>query len=291
MSAKKIKLTVCLCIIVLALILILHAAWANTALKTTEYQVIDSLLPKAFDGYRIAQVSDLHCAEFGKDNSKLIAAIAEVNPNIIVITGDFLDTRYGTEEICISFAKAAMDIAPTYYVSGNHDPYTDDYDAFIKSLEQTGVTVLENETVTLYSEDNSITLIGIDDPILLRKAYEGQNQSSRINQALEAVSDSIGGYTVLLAHHPEFINIYAEHEVSLVFSGHAHGGQFRFPIVGGLYAPGQGVFPEFDAGVYTVEETKMIVSRGLGNSGFPFRLNNRPEVVITELHIGEPSDK
>lgn len=291
MRSKKTKLTFCICVIVLTIILILYSLWANTALQITEYNVTDPLLPEAFDGYRIVQVSDLHCTEFGADNSKLIDAIAESCPDIIVITGDFLDTRYGTEEICISFAGSAANIAPTYYISGNHDPYTDDYTAFTAKLENAGVTVLENETVTLYSGNSSIALIGIDDPILLKKNTSGVNSSSRISQALDTLSGSTEGYTVLLAHHPEFVNVYAEYGISLVFSGHAHGGQFRFPVVGGLYAPGQGVLPEYDSGVYSVGGTKMIVSRGLGNSGFPLRLNNRPELVITELHTGDASSK
>lgn len=291
MRSKKTKLTFCICVIVLTIILILYSLWANTALQITEYNVTDPLLPEAFDGYRIVQVSDLHCAEFGADNRKLVDAIAESCPDIIVITGDFLDTRYGTEEICISFAGSAANIAPTYYISGNHDPYTDDYTAFTAKLENAGVTVLENETITLYSGNSSVSLMGIDDPILLKKNTSGVDSSSRISQALDTISDSTEGYTILLAHHPEFVNVYAEYGISLVFSGHAHGGQFRFPVVGGLYAPGQGVLPEYDAGVYTVDGTKMIVSRGLGNSGFPLRLNNRPELVITELHTGNTSSK
>ena len=91
------------------------------------------------------------------------------------------------------------------------------------------------------------------------------------------------GYTVLLSHRPELFAVYAEQGIDLVFSGHAHGGQFRLPILGGLIAPNQGLFPQFDAGQFTSGQTAMLVSRGIGNSVIPIRINNRPQIVVAEL--------
>ena len=90
-------------------------------------------------------------------------------------------------------------------------------------------------------------------------------------------------FTILLSHRPELFDIYADHGMDLILSGHAHGGQFRLPFIGGLVAPNQGLFPEYDAGIYTEGNTNMLVSRGVGNSILPFRINNRPEVILIEL--------
>ena len=104
-----------------------------------------------------------------------------------------------------------------------------------------------------------------------------------MNSWLSGLRTETDSYTILLSHRPELFSVYAEQEMNLVLSGHAHGGQFRLPLVGGLVAPNQGFFPEYDSGVYTEHGTSMVVSRGIGNSLFPFRFNNRPEVILIEL--------
>ncbi len=102
------------------------------------------------------------------------------------------------------------------------------------------------------------------------------------NKLSELMSDN-DKYTLLLSHRPELFEVYVKCGADLVLSGHAHGGQFRLPFVGGLVAPNQGLFPEYDAGLYTEGNTNMVVSRGVGNSILPFRFNNRPEVILIEL--------
>ena len=110
-----------------------------------------------------------------------------------------------------------------------------------------------------------------------------------LDDTLKKLIEGEDNYTILLAHRPDFFDEYVKSGSDLVLSGHAHGGQFRLPFVGGLYAPGQGFLPEYDSGIYTEGSTSMIVSRGIGNSAFPIRFNNRPEIILVELKCKDPS--
>ena len=239
-------------------------------------------IPEAFSGFRIAQVSDLHNAEFGEGNSKLIELLSQTDPDMIVITGDLIDSRHTDSDLALEFARQAIKIAPVYYVSGNHEARVREYADLKMGLAEAGVVVLENQTVQITREGKSITLIGIDDPSF-REDYLFGDAASVTRAALAELQNESDGYTVLLAHRPELFDIYVESGVDLVFSGHAHGGQFRLPFIGGLVAPNQGFFPNYDAGLFSEDNTAMIVSRGVGNSIIPMRFNNRPEIVVVEL--------
>lgn len=257
-------------------VLIGWTVWGNTALMVSHYTIEGETLPDAFDGFKLAQVSDLHNAEFGADNETLLALLRAQAPDAILITGDLIDSYHPDVEIAARFAAACVDIAPTYYVTGNHEARLVDreFPRLEERLEQTGVTVLRDETVALTRDGAEIGLIGVDDPSF---GYEGF-ASHVVSTAVEEF-----GFTVLLAHRPELFDRYVACGVDVTFSGHAHGGQFRLPWVGGLAAPGQGLFPEYDAGVFSEGNCRMVVSRGLGNSLFPIRFNNRPELVVVTL--------
>jgi len=175
-----------------------------------------------------------------------------------------------------------VDIAPVYYVTGNHEARISEYGKLKTALEITGVTVLENERTVLEKDGDTITLLGIDDPSFTADYLTGDSAAVVKNTLDDLVTEGVG-YTVLLSHRPELFDVYAESGVNLVFSGHAHGGQIRLPFIGGLAAPNQGLFPKYDAGLFTEGDTNMVVSRGLGNSLFPFRVNNRPEIVVVQL--------
>lgn len=273
-------------IIIAAAILILfgiYVGYENKNIGITELTVSSSKLPESFDGYRIAHVSDLHCAKFGKSNQKLIDMLRGIMPDIIVITGDLIDTRYDDESVGIDFAKSAALIAPTYFVSGNHEIDNDDFESTAYSLESVGVTVLRGESVRLYNSDDYITLVGIDDARVIAEKESDKKAKEIIEIELDKLPPVGEEYTVLLAHRPDLIELYASKNYDLVFSGHAHGGQFRLPFIGGLYAPGQGLFPKYTAGVHRVENTNLVISRGLGNASFPFRINNNPEIVAVTL--------
>lgn len=276
-------------ILLLTVVTAIYTAWGNTALTVTEITVNDSRIPQGFDGFTIVQVSDLHNAVFGSNNGQLTAAVKKCSPDIIVITGDLIDYRNGSADIGIELAGSLDKIAPTYFVSGNHENDRKNYNEIAADLKDEGVYVMRGESLPIAIGDDTIYLLGIDDPVLLPKD-KGSANGERIGAAIADIMPQDGYYTVLLAHRPEYIDIYEEQEVSLVFSGHAHGGQFIIPFIGGLYAPGQGIFPQYTEGMYTLGETHMIVSRGLGNSGFPFRINNRPEIVCVRLEAADPEE-
>jgi predicted MPP superfamily phosphohydrolase len=238
-------------------------------------------MPEGFEGFRIAQISDLHNASFGNGNEKLLAALKEAKPDIIVLTGDLIDCRKLKMDVAVRFAEQAAKIAPCYYVPGNHEARIDNYDVLRDGLAQAGVVVLENQRLTLQRNGDTMTLIGLTDPSF-RPYNIPDDEPTFVTHSLEALNVE-EGYTIVLSHRPELFHVYAQQGVDLVFTGHAHGGQFRLPLMGGLFAPNQGLFPKYDAGLYVAGDTWMLVSRGIGNSSIPFRFNNPPEITLTLL--------
>ena len=268
-----------------AICLIVVTFWivhSNTKLELTEYNVVSSKVPESFACYEIAQVSDWHNVEFGEENNKLLKLLAEVEPDMIVLTGDLIDSRQTEIEIALKFAGKAVQIAPVYYVTGNHEARVPEYQQLKSGLTDLGVAVLDNQKVQITKDGESITLMGIQDPSF-RTDYLFGDAESVSNQAITSLQNESDGFTILLSHRPELFGLYVDTGVDLVFSGHAHGGQFRLPFVGGLVAPNQGFFPKYDAGQFVEKNTTMIVSRGVGNSIIPFRINNPPEIVVVEL--------
>ena len=263
------------------LVLIVWTVWENTALERNTYTIRSPELPDVFDGCRIAQVSDLHNAEFGDRNQRLLEMLREAEPDMIAITGDLIDSRKTNIAVALAFAEEAVKFAPCYYVSGNHEARVSEYQDLKASLEAAGVAVLDDAQVRIEVSGESITVIGVNDPSF--HADYLTSDAAGMDRKLSELSSEAAGFTILLSHRPELFDTYADHNMDLVLSGHAHGGQFRLPLIGGLIAPNQGLFPKYDAGLYSDGSTNMIVSRGLGNSIIPFRFNNRPEVVLIEL--------
>ena len=283
MTAKNKKRIVALTVLAIILLtLIIWTAWGNTALEMNTYTITSEKLPDAFNGFRIAHISDLHNAEMGEGNEKLLSMLREAEPDIIAITGDLIDSRNTNIEIALHFAKEAVKIAPCYYVTGNHEARVYAYNDLKAGLKELGVIVLEDEKVEIKQSGEKIVLLGVNDPSFETDYLLGDSVSVMRGSLLELMNEEYT-YTVLLCHRPELFETYVESGVDLVLSGHAHGGQFRLPFVGGLVAPNQGLFPEYEAGRYTCNNTNMLVSRGIGNSIIPFRFNNRPEVIIVEL--------
>lgn len=259
--------------------LLIWLLWANSSPAATQVTVASGALPEAFEGFKIAHVSDLHNAVFGRKNEKLLSLIRAAEPDIIAITGDLIDSRHTDIDSALAFVEAAAEIAPVYYVTGNHESRLD-FDEIEPRLIAAGARVLRNEAEDIGRGGERIRLAGIDDPSFIRT---GGTAEERAAAELEQLGDGGGTFTVFLAHRPELVEVYAEYGAGLVLSGHAHGGQVRLPLLGGLYAPGQGLLPEYDSGLYSLGETQMVVSRGLGNSVAPLRVNNRPELVIVTL--------
>lgn len=257
------------------------AVWSNQSVVQTEYMLESDRVPQAFNGFRIAQVSDLHNRQMGKNNKNLLAMLTACRPDIIVFTGDMIDSRQTDIEVTVRFAREAVKIAPCYYVPGNHESRLTEYAEFKQKLLDAGVTVLEDAAVAIERSGARILLQGMVDP-----AFRTDDILLHMDETVRAQLESLpkeDAFTVLLSHRPELFPQYKDHSADLVFTGHAHGGQIRLPWIGGLYTPSQGWFPEYDAGTFTEQGVTMIVSRGVGNSAFPLRVNNRPEVVVVEL--------
>ncbi len=258
-------------------------AWGNTALTVSRITVRGARIPAGFDGFRIAQVSDLHDAEFGEGNEKLLDMLAECEPDIIVMTGDLIDANRTDIDLTLRFAEGAVDIAPVYYVTGNHEGAVMEYWILREGMAAFGVNILSDRVCRLTRGGDTLLLAGLDDPNFATREEINEGFPAMIENKLARLINGSDEYTVLLAHRPEYIDSYIAGGADLVLSGHAHGGQIRLPFIGGLAAPGQGLFPKYDAGLYSVGGSDMIVSRGLGNSLFPLRVNNRPEIVLITL--------
>ncbi|MFB0972569.1 MAG: metallophosphoesterase [Tissierellia bacterium] len=277
MKKKKLKKKRWLGLLLALIILIgIWIYWGNTTILVRTIKVVDSKIPEEFNGFKIVHVSDLHNYDW-KD--QLINKIRKSNPDIIAITGDIIDSRTPDEYISLDFIKRAKEIAPIYYVTGNHEARHHNYKKLKSDMEILGVKVLKNDSVYLEKNNSNIKLLGLDDA----NFSTGKDNGKILNDHLSDMKDDFYGYKILLAHRPEFFQIYKNHNINLTLTGHAHGGQVRIPFLGGILAPGQGFFPKYDNGLYDEDGFKMIVSRGLGNSVIPIRVNNNPDLIIIEL--------
>lgn len=278
MTRSKKFLTVCAVLLVVAAVWVI---WSNISVCTTGIEFASAALPEEFDCFRIVHISDTHDCEFGKDNARLTEKVRAAEPDMIVITGDMVDSNRTDIAHSLSLGAQLAEIAPTYYVCGNHEALLDDgdYSAFRTGLKASGVTVLEDEAVEIFRGNASVRLTGLKD----LGFYNGNidEKTAEMEKNLNALLSS--GFDIVLSHRPELFDSYATARAELIFCGHAHGGQVRIPFIGGVAAPGQGLFPEYDSGLYRNGGSAMIVSRGLGNSKFPVRINNRPEIVVVTL--------
>ncbi|MGE6550788.1 metallophosphoesterase [Bacillus mycoides] len=255
----------------------------NNLISITEVKITSSKIPSSFKGYKILQISDLHNKKFGDNQDVLIQKVKSINPDIITITGDLIDSKSYDAEISMQVIRELVKEYPVYFVTGNHEKWSGKYNSLEKKLKKQHVTVLRNEHVIIQKGGHEINLLGIDDPEFnTGDIDEGSIVKDAIVKAkIETQPDR---YNVLLSHRPEFLEEYADEQVDLVLSGHAHGGQVRLPFIGGLVAPNQGILPKYTAGLYEQQNMSMIVSRGLGNSIIPQRVFNRPEIVVVQLN-------
>ena len=283
-SKKTKKRTIILLVLAILLTVFgIYIAWENTVIELSKYTISSKSLPHSFSGFKIAHVSDLHNTEFGKDNLKLIQMLEEAEPDIIVITGDLIDSRHTDLDVSLNFVEKSGKIAPVYYVTGNHESRLDEYEKSEVRLKDVDVTVLRDEVHRFEKNGGEILIIGLDDPQFTPLSERAGKTPSIINTKLKNLKSDSNAFTVLLSHRPELFETYAENDVDLVLSGHTHGGQFRIPFIGAFLVPDQGLFPKYDAGLFMAGNTNMIVSRGLGNSIIPFRINCRPEIIMVTL--------
>jgi len=257
----------------LALLLGLAVADSNLRLVTTEYRLSFPGLPAGFAGYRILQLSDLHGAVFGTDNARLLAAARATEPDLIALTGDLADESTDLAVIDALLGQLTA-IAPVYYVSGNHEWAARRLDSLIPLLERHGVRYLRNEWTLLERGGDSIVLLGVEDPC-------GPADMPKPDAVAAAAPE---GFRLMLGHRNDLAELYPDLPVDLLLVGHAHGGIWRIPGVGGLLDHNFRLFPDDAEGLVVSGRLHMLVSRGLGNIGISFRLLNNPELVLVTLH-------
>ena len=262
------------CLTFTAALLALSCTALDDRLKTVTYTVHTD---KIRTPVRLAVVSDLHGCRYGRDMTTLIRAVQAAKPHAILLPGDFIDDRF-PEKNSLLFADAAVSMAPTFYVTGNHEIGSGFSKAMKASLRSLGVTVLEGDAAVLTAGESALRICGADDPWLEEELAAKQRKAAR-----EAVSAD--EFSVLLSHRPEMTEEYRTLGFDLVVSGHAHGGQWRIPgLLNGLYAPHQGLFPSHAGGRYDLGTTTLIVSRGLARESTPVpRIFNRPELVLVDV--------
>ena len=291
----------CLIFLVLLAVLFFGNYLANQQVFVTQYEIVDEQIPEAFNGYRIVQVTDVHSIRSLEQANLLYDTIVAEQPDAVVLTGDLLDATYYTSEKddfesglsekmpgqdTLDFVERLVEDYYVYFVYGNHEMVLlDDVDnnAFKVAMEEIGVIFLNNDGVRISKDGESIYMLGIQDPATLYKdsdyaAYD--THSERINAMMKTVMmlKEEDLYTVVLSHRPEYFEEYVKYDADLILTGHAHGGQVRLPGIGGLYAPGQGFFPEYTSGLLEEENTTMIIGRGIGNSVKIPRIFNPPEI-------------
>ena len=254
----------------------------NKNLKVTKTSLNFNTLPPGFDNFKIAQVSDIHCNKVGSSDISFINKIKKFSPDIIVITGDLLDSYNNDMDIAYNILCQLSVISQCYFVSGNHElRLPEEYEKLKEILNKLNITNLNNSSILLEKYSESINLVGVEDYNYF-KNEDNLNHKANFKKTLETLHLA-NHFNILLSHRPEKFPMYIEANYDLIFSGHAHGGQWRIPFLGGIFSPSQGFFPKYTSGKYIQNDSTLIVSRGLGNSSFPIRINNRIELVLVTL--------
>ncbi len=241
-------------------------------LETTVYDYTSTKIPEEFEGFRIVQISDFHLKEFGEQEQTLIEAIKGCAPDIIVMTGDIVDEDHEDITPLAQLLQGISELAPIYYVSGNHDLSKDavtQYDQMQELFAAYGVTDLDDKQVTINRRSAQIRLTGV------------RWRSSYFRDYITRADQDV--FNILLYHGGDYFELLSGYGYDLLFAGHLHGGVVRLPFVGGLFNNDRTLFPEYDAGAFETRNMSMVLSRGLGDSWLP-RFYNRPELVCVELH-------
>lgn len=264
-----------LCLIFI--MLLVHGYNENRSLDVDELTIRLPDLPDNLDQLKIVHLSDIHFPKNRIDPDQLIKETQKADPDVIFLTGDLIDRSASVEDVPLAeLIRSLSQIAPTYSVSGNHETSSRQLDQWNDIMTENGAVLLENNTHIATLSGEKIAIMGVKDG----------NQTSMIPLSKDIKELPI----LLLAHRPEFFPSYTtdnpDIQPDVTFSGHAHGGQIRLPFIGGLFAPGQGFFPKYTSGVYSSSQNadqKLVVSRGIGNSLFPLRINNNPHFIVITL--------
>ena len=248
--------------------------WQQEGLSTETITVESA--PDGFSGYRIAVISDLHGKEFGEGNERLLTFVAGLEPDLIAMVGDIIHEE-SQMAMVPAVAEGLAAIAPTYYVTGNHEWAAGVVPELEPMLEQCGVNVLSNEYLILEQNGDRLALLGAEDP----NGYANQKTVGQLADQVRGEQGEI--YQLLLSHRNNKYEDYAAARVDLTLAGHAHGGLIRIPGTDGLIGPQRELMPHYTAGLYDLDYGQMVVSRGLADQRPAFRLLNRPDVPLVVL--------
>lgn len=255
----------------------------NNIIDITQYNI------KSNDcgNLKIVQLSDLHSKPF----DKVLKKTQELNPDIICITGDYINDRCKNKEKMLAFGKELMKIAKVYYITGNHERRLENFDSIMQELSDIGFIVLLNRVSVYDDKGFDVSILGLDENQADFDDYKARKNGTFVYKDMSpyfAELEKNNGFKIVLSHFPEnFENVkemnYSQYDFDLQLSGHAHGGQFCLPFIGPVFSPGQGLFPKYAKGSFG-DRPKLIVSRGLGNAEFPFRLFNHPEINVININ-------
>jgi len=281
----------------LVLALVVEGAISQTMLDLTEVPVESTDIPKAFDGFRILQLSDLHGTTFGRDNARLLHAIREARPDMIVLAGDMINVSGRSRKLFYALASKLGHEFPVYYTYGNHEFYLtpEALERHTERVLETGIQLLNNDHVVIRKDNERIDLFGLSFGLpFYRRITDAATrhatfEPSQMDELMGARPDH---YAILLAHNPAYFDTYAAWGANLTLSGHIHGGLVRLPLVGGVLSPERRFFPQYDAGLFRKGTHLMYVNRGLGAGKIGFRLFNLPEItVFTFYHAQQSSNR
>ena len=278
---EYILITITALIILILLIIFLYLQ--NNIIDVTKYNIKSTECGKL----RIVQLSDLHSKPF----TKVLKKTKELNPDIICITGDYINDKCKNKEKMLDYGKELVKIAKVYYITGNHERRLDNFDELMQELSDTGFIVLLNRMSVYNDKGFDVNILGLDENQADFKDYKARRNGTFVYKDMSPYFNELqksGGFKIVLSHFPEnFEKIkemnYSQYNFDIQLSGHAHGGQFCLPFIGPVFSPGQGLFPKYAKGSFG-ERPKLIVSRGLGNAEFPFRLFNHPEINVIDIN-------
>ena len=267
-------------VLIIAL-LVVFLYFQNNKIDRTYYEIKNENAAKSF---RIVHLSDLHSKPF----KKALKITQDLKPDVICITGDFINDRGKNRKKMLEYASSLCETAPVYYITGNHERRLDDFEELMQELSNAGFNVLLNECV--HNDELNLTILGLDENQADFEDYKARKNGTFVYRDMSKFINELensSGFRLLLSHFPENFSAvyemnYSKYDFDLQLSGHAHGGQFCLPFIGPVFSPGQGLFPKFAKGSFG-DRPKMVVSRGLGNAEFPFRLFNHPEINIIDI--------
>ena len=278
-NRKKSKVPVIILIIIAVLIAAIgiSAIVDSNRLEKSFYQVVST---KVTDNIRVVCLSDMHLKEFGKDNETLIHEVEKLGPDIIALVGDMnLESKPDEYGVVTNLCLKLNEIAPVYYSLGNHE-----LDAMLfgksniyKDIKKAGIKILNNEMETVTIGATTLDIIGLS---------QGPAQFEKYGKSFfDKAMNKTDNFKLVLNHFPEqFLGTFNdEYDIDLMLAGHAHGGQVRLPWIGGLYSADQGLFPKLCDGYHEIENSRLIISRGLGKSGLVPRIFNKPEIMIVDI--------